>query len=74
MLVLTPLLHFQRAGHMVVVPVGGATARICDPSRNNSEREDLQNNAGIRDDIEQEKEEGRSAQISRLLIMSPGIA
>lgn len=33
--------------------MGGATAGIFDPSRNISERKDLQNIAGIRDDIEQ---------------------
>ena len=30
--VLSSLLHFQRAGHRVVVLLGGATARIGDPS------------------------------------------
>jgi len=58
LLVLTSLLHFQRAGHRVVVLLGGATARIGDPSGKNSEREELGNEVieknimGIREDIE----------------------
>jgi len=58
LLVLTSLLHFQRAGHRVVVLIGGATARIGDPSGKNSEREELDekiisNNVdGIKNDIE----------------------
>ena len=58
LLVLTSLLHFQRAGHRVVVLVGGATARIGDPSGKNSEREELDENVivknidGIQNDIE----------------------
>ena len=38
LLVLTSLLHFHRAGHQVVILLGGATARIGDPSGKNSER------------------------------------
>ena len=58
LLVLTSLLHFQRAGHRVVVLLGGATARIGDPSGKNSEREELKeevivkNIHGIKCDIE----------------------
>lgn len=58
LLILSSLLHFQRAGHRVVVLVGGATARIGDPSGKNSEREELhekvivKNIEGIRTDIE----------------------
>ncbi|XP_048405222.1 tyrosine--tRNA ligase, mitochondrial [Stegostoma tigrinum] len=33
------LLHFQRAGHRVLVLLGGATARLGDPSGRSSERE-----------------------------------
>merc|ERR1719400_1998484 len=58
LLVLTSLLHFHRAGHQVVILLGGATARIGDPSGKNSEREELGgevidgNLAGIRENIQ----------------------
>jgi len=58
LLVLTSLLHFHRAGHQVVILLGGATARIGDPSGKNSEREELgdavidNNLLGIRENIE----------------------
>ena len=58
LLVLMSLLHFQRAGHRVVVLLGGATARIGDPSGRNSEREALDekvidnNIEGIKRDIQ----------------------
>ena len=58
LLVLTSLLHFQRAGHQVVILLGGATARIGDPSGRSSERILLEdeviekNIQGIRADIE----------------------
>ena len=35
------LLHFQRAGHRAVALLGGATARIGDPSGRNSERQEV---------------------------------
>ena len=38
LLVLTSLLHFHRAGHQVVILLGGATARIGDPSGKNTDR------------------------------------
>ena len=38
LLILSSLLHFQRAGHQVVILLGGATARIGDPSGKNSDR------------------------------------
>ncbi|XP_068129181.1 tyrosine--tRNA ligase, mitochondrial [Hyperolius riggenbachi] len=49
------LLHFQRAGHHVIALIGGATARIGDPSGRSQEREPLsleqveQNVQGLRD-------------------------
>jgi len=58
LLVLVGLLHFQRAGHRVVALLGGATARIGDPSGRNSERQELEedqleaNLGGIRENIE----------------------
>ena len=58
LLVLTSLLHFHRAGHQVVVLLGGATARIGDPSGKNSDREELgddvidKNLVGIRENVE----------------------
>ncbi|XP_069759578.1 tyrosine--tRNA ligase, mitochondrial isoform X2 [Narcine bancroftii] len=39
LLALVGLLHFQRAGHRVLVLLGGATARLGDPSGRSSERE-----------------------------------
>ncbi|XP_043565185.1 tyrosine--tRNA ligase, mitochondrial [Chiloscyllium plagiosum] len=39
LLALIGLLHFQRAGHRVLVLLGGATARLGDPSGRSSERE-----------------------------------
>ena len=36
------LLHFQRAGHRVVALLGGATARIGDPSGRNTERQEVE--------------------------------
>ena len=35
------LLHFQRAGHRAVALLGGATARIGDPSGRNTERQEV---------------------------------
>lgn len=58
LLILLGLLHFQRAGHKVVALIGGATARIGDPSGKNAEREEMgedqltNNLVGIREDIE----------------------
>ena len=36
------LLHFQRAGHRAVALLGGATARIGDPSGRNTERQEVE--------------------------------
>jgi len=58
LLVVTSLLHFHRAGHKVVLLLGGATARIGDPSGKNSDREMLgddeinKNISGIRENLQ----------------------
>lgn len=44
LLVLMNLLHWQRGGHQVIALVGGATAKIGDPSGRNTEREKLSTN------------------------------
>ncbi|KAG8224856.1 hypothetical protein J437_LFUL005459 [Ladona fulva] len=41
LLVLTNLIHWQRAGHQVISLIGGATAQIGDPSGRTSERKKL---------------------------------
>lgn len=41
LLVLVNLLHWQRGGHQTIALVGGATAKIGDPSGRNTEREEL---------------------------------
>ncbi|CAG9767262.1 unnamed protein product [Ceutorhynchus assimilis] len=57
LLVLVNLLHWQRAGHQPIALLGGATAKIGDPSGRNTEREELQKNfidtnvKGIKNDI-----------------------
>ena len=58
LLVIVPLLHALRAGHRVITLVGGATARIGDPSGKSEERPMLlaeqveKNVAGIRRNLE----------------------
>jgi tyrosyl-tRNA synthetase len=58
LLILLGLLHCQRAGHRVVALLGGATARIGDPSGRSTEREEItqeqleENSTGIKNDIE----------------------
>jgi len=58
LLILVGLLHFQRAGHRAVALLGGATARIGDPSGRNTERQEVgeaevqANLSGIRNNIE----------------------
>jgi len=57
LLVLVTMLHARRAGHRVVVLIGGATARIGDPSGKSEERPLLDeavvaaNAQGIRRDV-----------------------
>ncbi|KAF7281871.1 hypothetical protein GWI33_004072 [Rhynchophorus ferrugineus] len=41
LLVLVNLLHWQRGGHQTIALIGGATAKIGDPSGRNTEREEL---------------------------------
>ncbi|XP_044253839.1 tyrosine--tRNA ligase, mitochondrial [Tribolium madens] len=58
LLVLINLLHWQRGGHQPIALIGGATAKIGDPSGKTSEREKLasvfvdENVIGIRNNIE----------------------
>jgi len=58
LLILVGLIHFQRAGHRAVALLGGATARIGDPSGRNSERQEVSeeevqaNLKGIQNNIE----------------------
>ncbi|CAH2002063.1 unnamed protein product [Acanthoscelides obtectus] len=44
LLVLVNLLHWQRGGHKAIALVGGATAKIGDPSGKNTEREEMATN------------------------------
>ncbi|KAF5274234.1 hypothetical protein FQA39_LY07338 [Lamprigera yunnana] len=44
LLILINLLHWQRGGHNVIAVIGGATARIGDPSGRNTERDVLSSN------------------------------
>ncbi|KAJ8956733.1 hypothetical protein NQ318_014089 [Aromia moschata] len=41
LLVLINLLHWQRGGHQTIALIGGATAKIGDPSGRSTEREEL---------------------------------
>lgn len=58
LLVLMNLLHWQRAGHQVIILLGGATGQIGDPSHRTKERDEItgaviENNIeGIRKNIE----------------------
>ncbi|XP_022904282.1 tyrosine--tRNA ligase, mitochondrial [Onthophagus taurus] len=58
LLVLVNLIHWQRGGHNVIALLGGATAKIGDPSGRTTEREQLQsvlideNLSGIKKNIE----------------------
>ncbi|KAJ8401382.1 hypothetical protein AAFF_G00386130 [Aldrovandia affinis] len=58
LLAIIGLLHFRNAGHNVIALIGGATAKIGDPSGKTVEREKLSsgtvedNTRGIRDDIQ----------------------
>lgn len=45
LLVLVNLLHWQRGGHQTIALVGGATAKIGDPSGRLTEREELKNSS-----------------------------
>ena len=50
------MLHFQRAGHRAVALLGGATARIGDPSGRNTERQEVEEE----DEYSPSNYEGRS--------------
>ncbi|KAM4675748.1 tyrosine--tRNA ligase, mitochondrial [Discoglossus pictus] len=58
LLALLGLMHFQRAGHNVIAVIGGATARVGDPSGRSQERDALSpesiehNVLGLRDTLE----------------------
>lgn len=60
------LMHFQRAGHIPVALVGGATGMIGDPSGKSEER-NLLDEATLR-----KNEEGLKKQLSKFLDFSPG--
>ncbi len=61
------LVHFQRAGHIPVALIGGATGMIGDPSGRSEER-NLLDEATLRSN-----EEGIKKQLSRFLDFSPEI-